>query len=98
MKKTVLGALALCLTGVLATGSAFAQDSTDSTKSSRSRSSSGTSGSSSGAYGSSSSTSSGLGSTSSSGLGSSSSQMGKPVRLSKLMHQGLRGQFGDSLG
>jgi sporulation protein YlmC with PRC-barrel domain len=84
MKKTVLRALALCLTTVLVSGYALAQDNYDSTKSGRSRSTStGTPGSSIGAFGANSTT---------------GSQMGKSVRLSKVMNQSINGQSGESLG
>jgi sporulation protein YlmC with PRC-barrel domain len=98
MKRSILRALALCLTTTFVTGYAWAQADNDQGKpgsnSSKSRSSqSGSSQSganSTGAPGSSSSTySSGT---------SYSSQTGQPVRASKLINQSLKGQAGESLG
>jgi sporulation protein YlmC with PRC-barrel domain len=99
MKRSILRALALCLTTTFVAGHAWAQADTDkdksssgkspSTQSDRSRSGAntiGAPGSSSGTYGSQNSSS------------IYSSQAGQSIRLSKLMNTTLRGQTGDSLG
>src|ERR1043166_6865146 len=88
MKRSILRALALCLSMTFVAGIAWAQDdNTSKSRSSRSGSTSQTSpGSSSGIYGSAPSSS------------SFTTQVGQPVRLSRLMNTSLKSQSGESLG
>jgi sporulation protein YlmC with PRC-barrel domain len=86
MKRSILRALALCLTTAFAAGYAWAQDDTKTSGANSSTSSkSQTSGANSSTY--------------SAGTSSSySTRAGQSVRLSKLMNTSLKGQSGDSLG
>jgi len=83
MKRSILRALALCLTTAFAASIACAQDNASKSRSDQSGSTS----------------QSGLGTSSSIyGNTSSSSTAGQPVRLSKLMNTSIKSQSGESLG